>query len=117
MLTPSLTAVTHFSSGEIVVAVDDLSTDDLLALLWIKRSAIETERLAAEEGLRRCMWALLHELPASERVAVARELQSDGDPVAVLYDHMDALLLARFGTLAHPAIGAYRSRLLDAVAA
>jgi len=113
----TLDGVTHLASDDLIVALDELTPDDLLHLLWIRRSAIESERLAAEEKLRRSMWSLLRELPASERVAVARELQAEDEAVTVLFDHLDIFLIARFGSLAHPSVGAYRCRVLDAVAA
>jgi len=99
-------APTHIKSGSVVVAIDDLTADDLAHLLDCKRAEPVGERARDDAEVRRAMWALLRLMPRRTATELARLIDTE-HPRLVLAEHWHDFATARFGSASPRTLGYY----------
>jgi hypothetical protein len=65
---------THFSSGSVVMPIDELTAEDLRLLLDLKLSEPDRIRAREEEELERRLWWLLSDIPKPKAAEIAKSL-------------------------------------------
>jgi hypothetical protein len=90
-----VTEATHLASGNLVVAIDDLTIEDLAHLLWIKRTEEERLRIRDETALERDLWRCICRMPPEAGASIAGQLNDGIAPAVVLAESFDHFYAAR----------------------